>query len=530
MPKLLIEIITEILNYVEEDDINTLHSIILINKDWCQVGISYLWEKSFNNVKYPFKNFYKIISIILFYLDEKQKNILKIKDNRIGIPTKILFDYPYFIKQIDFNKLLNLIKIWLNNNKLFRPNLEKNHFINNNDYFIYNYSINYSIEVKEMLAFFESIFYIIIKRSKGIENLFIDINKTFFIPNDYFGILFKGIKEDNNRSLIGLKELICDGNFHKAFIIDKIKECSHEIIHLKIYPWESSIYLTWNDDLKSRNIKELLQVQKCLKSLTYSTVSNFGRDTIKGLQGMIEDSLEIIKIHGDIITNDELKYLKKCKKLKKLSFMLIDFNFPINILSNILYPELEVIEFTCCEFTIDALENMKLFIKNNGKNLKEFQLNQDPSGIPGILLSVSENCYNLVNIFVNIRNRNNMLLLLKIMSQCKNLQKIHVGYDGKPKFLADPFMNEFTQLCSSNLLELNLSNWRISLDIFETVLEKCVTFLKVLKISCDGDIKDLEIMVQIFSELHGRILKDFRIQEDEYDFDKLKLVEMTWLV
>ncbi|GBC45537.2 hypothetical protein GLOIN_2v1778777 [Rhizophagus irregularis DAOM 181602=DAOM 197198] len=361
MPKLLIEIITEILNYVEEDDINTLHSIILINKDWCQVGISYLWEKSFNN-------------------------------------------------------------------------------------------------------------------------------------------------EDNNRSLIGLKELICDGNFHKASIIDKIKECSHEIIHLKIYPWESSIYLTWNDDLKSRNIKELLQVQKCLKSLTYSTVSNFGRDTIKGLQGMIEDSLEIIKIHGDIITNDELKYLKKCKRLKKLSFMLIDFNFPINILSNILYPELEVIEFTCCEFTIDALENMKLFIKNNGKNLKEFQLNQDPSGIPGILLSVSENCYNL------------------------NLQKIHVGYDGKPKFLADPFMNEFTQLCSSNLLELNLSNWRISLDIFETVLEKCVTFLKVLKISCDGDIKDLEIMVQIFSELHGRILKDFRIQEDEYDFDKLKLVEMTWLV
>uniref|UniRef100_U9TP03 Uncharacterized protein n=1 Tax=Rhizophagus irregularis (strain DAOM 181602 / DAOM 197198 / MUCL 43194) TaxID=747089 RepID=U9TP03_RHIID len=242
------------------------------------------------------------------------------------------------------------------------------------------------------------------------------------------------------------------------------------------YWCQVGISYLWEKSFNNKNIKELLQVQKCLKSLTYSTVSNFGRDTIKGLQGMIEDSLEIIKIHGDIITNDELKYLKK------------------------------LIEFTCCEFTIDALENMKLFIKNNGKNLKEFQLNQDPSGIPGILLSVSENCYNL------------------------NLQKIHVGYDGKPKFLADPFMNEFTQLCSSNLLELNLSNWRISLDIFETVLEKCVTFLKVLKISCDGDIKDLEIMVQIFSELHGRILKDFRIQEDEYDFDKLKLVEMTWLV
>ncbi|GBB98963.1 hypothetical protein RclHR1_03380005 [Rhizophagus clarus] len=530
MPKLLIEIMTEILSYVEDDDINTLHSIILINKDWLQVGISYLWKKPFN-VKYPFKNLYKIITIILFYIDEKQKNILKIKDL---IPTKILFDYPYFIKQMDFNELFKLIKIWLNNNKPLRPNLERNHFINNNEYFIYDHSIyhTYSNEGQEILAFFESIFYIIIKRSKGIENLFIDINKnhyekTFFIPNDYFSILFKGIKEDN-RCFIGLKEFVCDGNFHKAFIIDKIKECSREINHLKIYPWENSIYSTWNDDLKSKNIKELLQIQKNLKSLTYSTVTNFGRDTMKGLKGMVQESLEIFKIHGDIITDDELKYLKKCKKLKKLSFILIDFNHPNNILTNIQYPELEIIEFTCCNFTRDALENMKVFIRNNGKNLKEIQLNQDLSRIPGILLSFSENCYNLVNIFVNIKDRNNMLLLLKIMSQCKNLQKIHVGCDGKPKFLADPFMNEFTHLCSSNLVELNISNWRISLNIFETVIEKCITFLKVLKISCDGNIKDLEIMVQIFSEFHGRILKGFSIQENNYDFDNLKLVEMIW--
>jgi hypothetical protein len=529
MPKILIEIITEILNYIEEDDINTLHSIILINKDWCQVGITYLWKKPFN-VKYPFKNLYKIITIILFYLDEKRKHILKIKDNRIGIPKKTLFDYPYFIKQINFNELIKLIKIWINNNKMFRPKLEKNHFINNNEYFIYDYFMHnmYYIEGQEILAFFETIFYIIIKRSKGIENLIIDINKNydkiFSIPNNYFGILFKGIKQDN-RSFIGLKELICDGNFHKAFIIDKIKESSDEINHIKIYPWESSI---WNDDLKSNNIKELLQVQKNLKSLTYSTITNFGREIMKGIQGKVTESLEIIKIHGDIITNDELKYLKKCKKLKRLTFMLIDFNDTNNILTNIIYPELEVIEFTLCNFTNESLENMKLFIKNNGKNLKEIQLNQELSRIPGILLSISENCYNLKKIFVNIRDRNNMILLLKIMRQCKNLQKIHVGCDGKPKFLADPFMNEFTHLCSSNLVELNLSNWRISLNIFETVIEKCVTFLKVLKISCDGDIKDLELLVQIFSELHGRILKRFNIRENDYDFDNLKLVEMTW--
>ncbi|RIA86044.1 hypothetical protein C1645_780570 [Glomus cerebriforme] len=243
---------------------------------------------------------------------------------------------------------------------------------------------------------------------------------------------------------------------------------------------------------------------------------------------MVEEFLESFKTFNDIITDEELQYLKKCKKLKKLSFMLIEFNNPINLLSKIKYSELEILEFTCCGFTNEALKNLKEFIKNNGKNLKEIYLYQDLSEIPGILFSFSENCYNLVNIFLNIKNRQDMILLLKIMSQCKKLEKIHVGCDGKPKFFADPFMNEFTHHCSSNLVELNISNWKISFEISELVIKKFVKFLKVLKFSCDGDSKDLEILVQIVSELHNRDLKGYNIRENDYDIDNTKIVEIIW--
>ena len=62
---------------------------------------------------------------------------------------------------MDFNELFKLIEKWVNKNKIFRSNIEKYNFNNNNDYFIYDYSIynnNCSIQGQEMLAFFESIF------------------------------------------------------------------------------------------------------------------------------------------------------------------------------------------------------------------------------------------------------------------------------------------------------------------------------------------------------------------------------------
>ncbi|RIA82984.1 hypothetical protein C1645_743409 [Glomus cerebriforme] len=381
MLSLPVETIEEILSHVNEDDIKTLRSIILINRTWCKFGIHYLWKKPFHIENSP-KNLYKIISIILFFLDKPQKKILKINDQRIEIPRTTLFDYPSFIRQLDISKIFLLIEEWISKNKRFRLTLRKDCFNKNGDKFIYNFSTlkkhyyHYEMEDLEELAFFESIFKIIIKKSKGIQKLNLDINnehsfwKTYAIPNDYFGILFNGI-DDIHKCFTGLKELSCDGNFYKHSIINKIKECSHEINELYINIWR-------NDYVK---LKELLQVQKNLKSLSYSATEDINNTTIEGLQGMVAETLESLKISYGEIRNEQLKYLAKCKKLKKLSFDDVLFEGPIDLLTSIIFPNLENLKFSNGTFILDNVVNeMKVFIKNNGKNLKKIHLCQDLSG------------------------------------------------------------------------------------------------------------------------------------------------------
>jgi hypothetical protein len=88
-------------------------------------------------------------------------------------------------------------------------------------------------------------------------------------------------------------------------------------------------------------------------------------------------------------------------------------------------------------------------------------------------------------------------------------------------------MKEFTDIFyTTNIRNLDISNWEISFDMFEIFIKKCGNFLKVFRCSCAGSKKDLNILIQSTTELHSRILDSNLITDSSSD--GIKNLKIVW--
>src|SRR5256885_395841 len=116
------EILHDIFGFIDENDIATLHSTLLVNRAWCQSIVQYLWKKPFN-ICPLLKNIHKIIPVILSSLNAQRKEYLRIKGSQLGIPINTLFDYSRFIKQIHFGHIHDSIQKWIVETRNFRSSI-----------------------------------------------------------------------------------------------------------------------------------------------------------------------------------------------------------------------------------------------------------------------------------------------------------------------------------------------------------------------------------------------------------------------
>ncbi|CAB5144508.1 unnamed protein product [Rhizophagus irregularis] len=103
------ELIDKVIQYFHYD-YKTLHSCILVNRLWCRLAISLLWEDPFS-IKFP-KN-YRFIEIYLHYLNDYDKE--KLNDYVINnhlFTSNTLFNYSSFIQRLDTYKVRNSIEEW----------------------------------------------------------------------------------------------------------------------------------------------------------------------------------------------------------------------------------------------------------------------------------------------------------------------------------------------------------------------------------------------------------------------------------
>ncbi|RIA88170.1 hypothetical protein C1645_739589 [Glomus cerebriforme] len=113
---LLREIILKIVEFLK-DDIATLYSCILINREWCKITIPILWSDTFRKYK-PFNNNgqslegKQIISTYINLLSEESRISLKKHGIKSLTKQKTLFNYSEFLRHLDAYYLKVYVRSW----------------------------------------------------------------------------------------------------------------------------------------------------------------------------------------------------------------------------------------------------------------------------------------------------------------------------------------------------------------------------------------------------------------------------------
>ncbi|RIA90729.1 hypothetical protein C1645_875931 [Glomus cerebriforme] len=109
------DVIEEILFFIQEDDLETLHSCSLINRQWCQLVIPKLWKHPFY---YAQKGNSKLISLILSFLKDIQKESLIYNGIILSSTTtfnsnyRSKFNYISMIKHLHYDFMLISVEEW----------------------------------------------------------------------------------------------------------------------------------------------------------------------------------------------------------------------------------------------------------------------------------------------------------------------------------------------------------------------------------------------------------------------------------
>ncbi|RIB15491.1 hypothetical protein C2G38_2192253 [Gigaspora rosea] len=107
MPELMENILKHLNN-----EIYSLYSCALVNRHWCKMSITILWQDPFSTKQRRSL----FIPIYFSSLGEDEKLVIKecLKEFEINIEfTKPLFDYARFLKVLDINRLANKVRDWM---------------------------------------------------------------------------------------------------------------------------------------------------------------------------------------------------------------------------------------------------------------------------------------------------------------------------------------------------------------------------------------------------------------------------------
>jgi hypothetical protein len=326
----------EILNNIFENyknDIKTLHSILLVSRYWARVVVVILWRYSLEFAR-------------TFTSNCVSKKLLDVYRKYINTEEELLFDYPSFLKRLDWKYL----KYEHDGKQIFQMLLQKSKYLSYLTIDLYNENI-------------------------GIyENFDIILNEEIFRNSSLKKIKFLEISDLIPENLIILSK-ICD-------CIETLKiECVRQ---------------------NQKEISKLIQVQHNLKNLI---IINSFPSLDKPLSKPQPLSLTNIKFsnRSDNYTIHSLDILQVCTRLEKLEFYKWDINSgECQELSTINFPNLKFLKF---EHSVLPFTVLKGIIKVNGTNLKELWFiyeNYEVVELELLSITISQSCKQLSSLTLQV--------------------------------------------------------------------------------------------------------------------------------
>ncbi|CAB5296917.1 unnamed protein product [Rhizophagus irregularis] len=526
------ECIQDILKYVEEKDNKTLHSALLVNRTWCRNTVSFLWKKPFNSPPSDSQNNYKIIPILASFIDDDKMKQFKIKEKDLPVPKQTTFDYPSFIRHLDF------VNLW---KQVFRcyPRTSDNYITNNELYPLQddfksvqrkrNSSLSlqdeYNSSQQKKAEVVKALYEVILQRSR-LERLTLSMKDWHYqIYNEF---IFDALTSTPNarNALARLSRFDCNlaatniSALHDlAFISKKIKTLSIQIFRHVFR------------DGHLTELSNLIESQDSLEQINIFKDHKCNNITID-LSSLVSQakSLKKLKLHYVIINDKQLEYITKLHNLQELMFTCVRLDGKMTLLSNVIFTKLKVLRIYST-FINHNRENSKLqqdndpfvgLIRNNGSHLKDLSLEFKLSYHPQLLNNVAKYCENLLTFTTYYNEDDDMPGIYNVLKKCSKIELF--GIDGFANMSHKTIM-EFSKSIPTNVRKLDFRYDCLDMDTLEVFLDHYEGYdVKYLICNVKGDKQELKKMIEKTSSSKGRIVKKCSIERE----DSEKVVNIEW--
>ncbi|CAG8617316.1 10947_t:CDS:1, partial [Funneliformis caledonium] len=503
-----------ILKHIDENDIKTLYSTTLINRNWCRIGMVRLWKTPLSSKSSITSsnltdissnpsnthNTYKIIPVLLSFLDKERKKELRILSKQFYIPkdtlnfhprlqrdlkiplhplkipdTSNLFEYPKYIERINFVELVGLVNKWVNsllNDVLSTPSMFLNFYLykclNGWEYLRYitnhtNFRCPFIQFDKNPQVFFnfllESLFQVLIKYSQIDSLSIINISNTQPLCLQ----LEKYLQNDdiNKRFLSNLNSFdFCQSINSRIFtkISDLVRD-TITTISIFIIPEELGVDEGENLDLVIRFINSLHSLQ----SVSFIGYNNINVTPIILSLQKHSSTLTTLKLILCTIDDEAIICLSKWDHLRELAFYQLHFIFNNDLSSTItsddkIFPQLKTLDYVEYSSTNSLIA---WIIQNNGYNLTHLDIHTNIERCIKLFDIISKNCPSLISLTTPISEQRDFIALFPILEHCNHLKRLFI-YEFNIISINEDVLSSFIKILPDSLLYLKINKFEFS--------------------------------------------------------------------
>jgi hypothetical protein len=336
------ELTNEIIKYFW-NDFSTLHSCVLVNRLWCRLAITLLWENPF--LKNNPKN-YHFIEIYLNRLnDEDKKKLDEYGINNELFPSNTTFNYPSFIKCLNTQKVSSSIKTWVE---------IKTKFSNFNQYF------------KLPSFIFLSLIRIFIDNEVNLHTLEVEVSYTLEnITNDCFKSVLQ-LMLRNPKFTGKIKNLAINFNRLASNLLSYLKRFNpicNSILSLYIH---SSM-----DDYAEKDLSRIISLQQNLEKIYF----NRKIYPLKSLKNSnCSNTLKVIIFYDIYFENLGVNFNEAFEQLNVLESIHILNCYPINTMFvqqiiNLTKP-FKLKSLFMDKRSVPHIDSLKLLLQKSGDHLE----------------------------------------------------------------------------------------------------------------------------------------------------------------
>ncbi|CAG8632406.1 3650_t:CDS:1 [Acaulospora morrowiae] len=424
-------------------DCKTLHSCLFVNRDWCANVVPVLWKKPLNLAGLKSR---------LTMNDFSSGLIIRTYISCISLDSFPLFDYPSFLKELDFEELYdgisNFISTYSTENTGEKLTLPE-------DY--------------QKISLIKKTLDLIFKRCYRLDYIYLDVGR---LPPVFFNILNELCEQINPICLQNLDFLDYRGIddsyacyedfFDPLYTLSKVcKNITYMNIKLFGVPISDGIVL-------------LIRAQRNLQKI-FLWECNL-RDMSKVMNSLGSQAKHLKKVgiyHCSFEYCEPLQGLAKCRNLTTLSIRQCDF-----VTSALLHPlaltrfshikKLELYYFNPSLTYMNSedvpTEQVQEIIKNCNKNLEQLIVNLSHDQYFEIIESIATNCPSITTLELNLQNEEQIPKLLPILKACTKLTKLMIHPLEPSRFIrvSTSVIRWFISNLPLGISHLDLKRWSIN--------------------------------------------------------------------